>query len=390
MEYQSEPLNPIEAVFHPDPYPYYASLVKNRPIYYDQTLRAWVVSSATMISKVLAMPQARVRPVTEPVPGPFLGAPLGQIFSQLIRMNDGKLHDELKPVVLKALGETNPHILIRLCQRHCQLLMNAPEALTKPGELIVFAFRLPVYVLLGLMGFEYDCLPQTYSWLTDFAQALANPSDQLEKANAGAENLVEAFNALISAERSGTDNNIVERLAREIEMSSYGKTVIAANALGLLFQTYEATAGLIGNSLVALANFPEVREKVLAKPELVTNLVQEVLRYDSPVQNTRRFLAEDTVLAGQALKAGEMILLVLAAANRDPLLNPAPERFDLFRHNSRTFSFSSGSHACPGQSLAIQIAQVAVTELLQASLVPQSERGGILYRPSANIRMPVL
>ncbi|HKQ92753.1 MAG TPA: cytochrome P450, partial [Blastocatellia bacterium] len=164
---------------------------------------------------------------------------------------------------------------------------------------------------------------------------------------------------------------------------------IVANGIGFLSQAYDATAGLIGATLLALASRPEIRDQVGADPELLSPVIQEVLRYDSPVQNTRRFLAEDGIVAGEKMKAGDAILVILAAANRDPSVNPNPERFDIFRKERRIFSFGVGAHACPGEALATTIAKAGVERLIASGVVLEGLNETITYRASANARIPI-
>jgi hypothetical protein len=155
-----------------------------------------------------------------------------------------------------------------------------------------------------------------------------------------------------------------------------------ANLLGLLMQSYEATAGLISNSLVALTEqqlWPTLR----ADPRLCLPLVAEVVRYDAPVQNTRRFIHADCEIAGIALPAGSTVLLLLAAAGRDESVYPQPEQFRLDRPAQVNLTFSSGTHKCPGQQLALQISAVAIEFLLLQTLPPLQWR----YRPSLNGRL---
>src|SRR5262249_18318174 len=147
--------------------------------------------------------------------------------------------------------------------------------------------------------------------------------------------LLEMFHSLL-----GREEGLLGVLAREAKRAGREETdVIVANGAGFLSQSYEATAGLIGNTLLALAARPETRKQVAADPGLLGSVIQEVSRYDSPVQNTRRFLAEDEYVAGAEMKAGDAILVILAAANRDPSANPNPERFDVFRTERRIFTF---------------------------------------------------
>jgi cytochrome P450 len=101
-------------------------------------------------------------------------------------------------------------------------------------------------------------------------------------------------------------------------------------------------------------------------------------------------MAGDATIAGHELKAGETVLVALAAANRDPFANPDPDRFNLFRANRQMFSFGVDRHACPGHSLAGLIAKVALAELFKAGLVPERLAGPVAYRPSVNARIPIL
>jgi cytochrome P450 len=156
-----------------------------------------------------------------------------------------------------------------------------------------------------------------------------------------------------------------------------------ANRVGFLFQAYDATAGLIGNTLVALGRDPDLRSGAD-----LGAVVAEVVRFDPPVQNTRRFLAADGVVAGVPMKAGDAILVVLAAANHDASVNPHPERFDPGRRERTVFTFGAGPHACPGETLATAIARAGVDALLAAGTEPERTLEGFTYRPSSNTRVP--
>lgn len=164
--------------------------------------------------------------------------------------------------------------------------------------------------------------------------------------------------------------------------------MIVANAIGFLSQAHEATAGLIGNTLLALAAHPEIHDAVMTDPGLLDQVILEVPRANPPIQNTRRFVARDGTVAGQRMRAGDTILVVLAAANRDPATNPNPERFDIHGQDRRLFSFGAGSHRCPGDTLALTIAKAGVARVLASGAAPKHLTGTVTYRPSANARIP--
>jgi cytochrome P450 len=162
-----------------------------------------------------------------------------------------------------------------------------------------------------------------------------------------------------------------------------------ANLIGLLSQAYEATAGLIGNSIVALASHPPLLAEVLAQADGWHLLVHETSRYDSPVQNTRRFVVEPATIGAVDLAPGAVVLLVLAAANRDPSANPQPEKFLLDRPDRCVFSFSRGAHACPGEALARGIAATALSVLCDTKSAGALARLAWTWKPSMNGRLPI-
>jgi cytochrome P450 len=364
------PSDPIAAATHADPYPYYAELVATRPLYRDDTLGLWVASSAATVTAALTGDVVRVRPVVEPVPRPLQGSAAGEIFGQLVRMTDGVAHMRAKPGVSAKLASLDPAAAATQAATRAQRLVAELDPAARPERLGDFAFRLPVHVVAGLLGVPPDGLPRTASLVDDFVAGLAPTAtaQQVEQGKAAAAGLAAQLGAVLGRERID---------------------VIVANTVGYLSQAYEATAGLIGNTLVALARHPEVRRRVATDAGFLRPVVGEVARHDPPVQNTRRFLAADGVVAGQAMKAGETILVVLAAANRDPSVNPHPERFDPERRERRSFTFGLGPHACPGEALATTIAVAGVQQLLDAGVAPEALVERVRYRSAPNTRIPL-
>jgi len=388
----TDSLTPITAATHPDPYPYYAQLVATRPLYYDATLDLWVASSAEMITAVFDNRLCRVRPVAEPIPKALLGSPAADIFRHLVRMNDGADHCPLKQAVSTTLAAVDLAEANRQSDRWARVLTARYAAEDAPEQLADFAFHLPVYVVGSLLGTPEAILHQSALWVGDFVGCLAPASsvEQIERGKHAAAQLRDAFGSLLSAQQAQSSAGLLATLAHEAQRIGRDDTdSIIANGIGFLSQAYEAAAGLIGNTLLALAAHAEARSAVIAHPSYLDNAIQETLRYDPPIQNTRRFLAQDGIVAGQEMQAGATILLVLAAANHDPQANPSPDHFDLWRKHRRSYTFGLGAHACPGEALAATIAKAGVEQLMATNIWPHL-RSVVTYRPSANARVPLL
>ncbi|WP_223487189.1 cytochrome P450 [Pseudomonas sp. A-RE-19] len=366
-------MDPIIAATHADPYPYYAQLRAEGGLVFHQGLKLWVASSARAVAAALAHPDCHVRPAHEPVPRLIAQGIAGKVFSQLMRMNEGERQRcpraAIEPgLALIDVNEVNALVGARLI---------APGA----DGLYAAMFRGPVCVVAALLGFS-PAQGRVISELTaDFVACLSPLSDQaqLDAAHVAAEQLKGYVIELLAdtSNRSALLAGIRQRFAA----TSVDPETLIANLIGLFSQTYEATAGLIGNALVALIRNPPFDSAH------VDDLIAEVQRFDPSVQNTRRFVAAPCEIDGISLNPGDVILVLLASANRDPQLNDHPDAFLLDRPNRRSFTFGAGRHQCPGQVLAMSIASATLTEIL--AMKPALDHLAWHYRPSLNGRIPL-
>jgi len=188
---------------------------------------------------------------------------------------------------------------------------------------------------------------------------------------------------------SSNDQHLMARMLRNAEaLGRPDRESVIANAIGPIAQGFAATSALIGSSLLAMARLGEVREAVLRDRALIRELVQEVLRCDPVTHSLPRFVTAATVVAGEAMREGDMIIVSLTAASRDPALNPDPNRFELLRKDRRYLEFGAGAHACSGTRIAPPIAEAAIEVLLDRNLPLTGLVEHVSYRPSAHIRMP--
>jgi cytochrome P450 len=262
MEPKDDPKDPIAAVTHRDPYPYYARLVAERPIYRDDTLGLWVASSAEAVAAVLASGLCRVRPAAEPVPAKLQGTPAGDLFGRLVRQNDGERHGPLKQAVSAALDTIGGREAAATSRVWARTLAAEIQPQEGPERLQDFAFRLSAYVVASLLGVPRDLLEPAARWTGDMAVGLAPSAtpEQVERGSRAAAELPRLIAGL-------PDGGLFSELSGQARHAGCEDAeAITANAAGFLLQAYEATAGLIGNTLLTLARNPGLRETVQADP----------------------------------------------------------------------------------------------------------------------------
>ncbi len=380
-------LDPLAAVTAADPYPYYARLVAERPFHRDETLGVWVAASAPAVEAVLSSSVMCVRPTSEPVPKAIAGTPMGDVFARLTRMTDGRQQATVKDAVVAAFDPLAMADLAATSECCADLLLQT-LSVDDPEGLSTFAFSLPPVVMATILGLPPDNARQAAAWTRDFVRAIAPGAtpDEVARGIPATDAMKEALRSLLSVPEP--DGSLFGTFTIEGRRRGVDDAVVIANAIGFLFQSYDATAGLIGNTLVALANnTPVLRDAAANDSRLLECVVAEVARHDSPVQNTRRFAAADTAVLGTSVRAGDPVLVLLAAANRDPSVNPDPDRFDPNRKERRSYTFGIGGHACPGMRAATMIAQTAVSRLLKSRIDLQGSTE-LPYHPSINARIP--
>lgn len=305
-------------------------------------------------------------------------------------MNDGAAHDRGKLALQRALGALDAQTVASASI--AGTVEHATECDLQTAEgLSAWIFEAPVRAVGTLIGFAPSQMPTIAEWVSDFVACLSplSTAAQLTAASNAADQLLDRFRGLVRAAPPVAGSLLALVLEQASAVGWDQSNQILANLVGLLSQTYEATAGLIGNSIVALMSQRGIQPSLRAHPESLHALVDEVSRYDPSVQNTKRFAASTTTIAGTEVPAGDAILLVLAAGNRDADLNPRPNEFLLHREQRQFFTFGRGSHACPGHVLASTIAASALRVLLQRSQLSWAGNCSWTYRPSVNARIPV-
>jgi cytochrome P450 len=228
------------------------------------------------------------------------------------------------------------------------------------------ALPLPVNVIADLLGVpETDRL--TFTPMVRAMVALlepAAPPGDLAAATAAEKELVAYFTGLLAAKRARPQTDLLSRLATAPAPHQLNEREMVSTALLLFGAGFETTTNLLGNAIHALLQHPDQHAALRATPALIPTAVEELLRYDSPVQLDARTVLHDTELAGTRLRAGQTVITMLGAANHDPDLAPHPDDLDITRSEPTHLAFASGIHFCLGAHLARLEAQTVLEHLL--------------------------
>jgi len=231
-----------------------------------------------------------------------------------------------------------------------------------------FAGPLPVIVIAEMLGINTGDRESFKRWSQTWVASFFNifRTEEQRVAAAGARAELEAyFQNMIDLRRRSLGADLISNLVNaELEGDRLTDREIITQCNLLLIAGNITTTDLIGNGVKALLDHPTELVKLRARPELINNAVEEMLRYDSPVVSAGRIVQQEHTIRGCPVHRGESITLSLAAANHDAEVNPNPERFDIERENIQHQSFGGGKHLCLGAPLARVEAQEAIIALL--------------------------
>ena len=381
--------------FQAHPYPHYAHYRRQAAFVWDDASSCWLASRAATVHAVLQSQNCAVRPIGEKIPNAIQGSNAGAIFAELVRMNEGDQHQVAKAALMQSLATINPMRMSELMRRENFFLSSVPHV---SADLNEWMFALPVRTMAMILGFNAAESQLLAHEIRSFVACLSASSGQakLHEASVAAARLQQSMERLVESHSNDAASFVFTLQTSAREYGWHTHSAIIANMIGLLSQTYEATAAFLGNTLVQLHQQAgwrdQLRQQFAAEePDALSSLaafITEVARFDPAIHSTRRFVSEDCCIEGQELRAGETIILLLAAANRDETLYTDAERFNPRREQIAQWGFSAGRHACPGKQIAHEIVRQAASYLLKHWSEAQWKNLAWEYRPSLNARIP--
>src|SRR5580692_252642 len=359
-----------------DPYPLYAD-IRRRPVI-RSALGAWMTADHAVAESVLRdrrfssspLHQRGYQPPAYPAGDPRAELPAADLLTL-----DPPDHTRIRRLVSgaftpKAIAALEPwirEVAAGLLDR-----AGAGQAGAGPGfDLIdALAFPLPIAVICHLLGVPAQDQASFRAWGHDVAATLEPHTMEasLSQSRAAEVALSGYLRDLVAKRRADPDDSLLSALiAAEEDGDRLTSAELVSTALLLLVAGFETTVNLIGNGTVALLTAPDGRQqwdRLRQEPALVPAAVEELLRYDSPVQMTSRNATQDVELGGTLIAQGTPVIVAIGGANRDPAVFDEPGRLMTARPNAaRHLSFSLGIHHCLGAALARLEGRIAVEEL---------------------------
>jgi cytochrome P450 len=383
-----------ELANRPNPYPLFAEL-RETPVSWQEDGPAeagtYVVSTYREIAALLHDPRIS----SDLRKGARSGGPRTPTAPFQFLNLDPPEHDRLRRLAARHFGPPErPEFLEGLRPEIERITAALVDGLLEERRIDVVsrvAYPLPVDVICAILGVPREDQPRFHVWADALIESAATHSPEgCARRQEASLALNQYMAGLVERVRERPADDMLSRLATDTgpEGRMEDPYLVATSAL-LLVAGHETTVNLIANGVLTLLRHPEILELLRREPDQIASVVEELLRYEPPVQFLpNRTTLEDIALAGTTIPRGVLVTLAIAAGNRDPVRFSNPDRFDPRRRDNAHLGFGSGVHYCFGAPLARLEAQVALLELAQRLDRPRLVVDPPPYRPSPVLRGP--
>lgn len=358
--------NPLSPEFRTNPYPFYDLLRANVPVFHWDVWNIWFLSRYEDCNALLRDPRLGH--------GDQWGTPppqqraLVEMQSRWLLMKNPPDHRRLRSLVHKAFTPRRVEQMRQQIQAITDSLLDRVQATGQADLIADVAYPLPVTVIAEMLGIPAQDHDQFHAWSDDLARSLdlIDVPEVYDRASRSAEALTDYLREIAAVRRRQPQDDLLSALilAEEGEGRLSEEEVYATCAL-LLIAGHETTINLIGNGLLALLQHPDQLHRLRQNPDLIHTAIEEMLRYDSPVQLTSRISFEPIELDGQTIPAYQQVAFLLGAANHDPACFAEPHHFDIGRDPNPHLAFGNGIHYCLGAPLARMEGAIAINTLLR-------------------------
>ena len=357
--------DPRAPEFRADPYPFYDMLRSYAPVFFWETWGLWFLTRHDDCNAWLRDNRLGHGELFESPPAQ---RPLLEMQSRWMLVKNPPDHTRLRSLVHKAF---TPRMIERLRDTIQEITDRLLDEVQDKGEMdliAALAYPLPVTVIAAMLGVPAADHGRFHGWSNALARSLDLTDDPAvyDRAAAAAVAFTDYLRELVEERRARPQDDLLSGLIAAEEAGDRLTTEeLYATCALLLTAGHETTINLIGNGTLALLRYPYQMQKLKEDPGLIATAVEELLRYDSPVQLTSRMALADVEVRGHTLRAGQQVSFMLGAANRDPDVFVNANGLDVTRKPNPHLAFGSGIHYCLGAPLARLEGQIAVNTLLR-------------------------
>jgi len=362
--------------FFADPYPYYVALREVEPVHWSEKFNGWVITGYEQVDAILRQPKVfssagRMAALLDALPSEDRDnfKPIDDLFAVGMIRSDPPDHTRLRRLINgaftpKMVRNQRPEIETLVDE-----LLNAFLGRLQIDLVGDFAYPLLATVICRMLGVPTEDLDRVRDWSERIDAIIAGVLPLHEAATTTQEALIDLQNyyqGMFEKRRRSPQDDLMSLLVSvEVEGEPLTTAELLSTAVNLLAAGHETTTCFIANGLLTLLRHPDQFQLLKAQPELLPAVLEEILRYESPVQRQTRVVKRDTRFAGQQMRAGQLIFLMIGAANRDPSVFSDADCFDIQRPDNSHIAFGAGVHFCIGAPLARLEAEIAITALLE-------------------------
>ncbi len=375
-----------------NPYPLYARLREESPVYFDPFLHTWVVTRYADVLKVLLTFSADRTPSPEQLSAMGMSAigPIAQVMVKQMLFLDPPSHTRLRSLSATVFSPRRVKVLEEHIRAIADDLIDKALAKGRMDVMTDIAEPLPAIVTAELLGVPVEDHNQLKDWSRDFAEMLGNYQhnpNRIPGVLKSTEEMTRYFRARIVEQKDEPQEGLIQSLlSAEINGDRLTEEEIIANTIVTMVGGQETTTNLIGNGMLTLLRNPGEKERLMADYSLIPSAVEELLRFESPSQQTGRIAREDVVIGGQEIKKGQAVIAVMASGNRDAERFPNPDTLDIARTDNRHLAFGWAAHFCFGAPLARLEGQIMLEAMLRRLPQMELETEDLTWRDNLGLR----
>jgi pimeloyl-[acyl-carrier protein] synthase len=361
--------NPLMPEFHSNPYPFYRALREEDPVHLSP-LGFWVCTRYDDAVMILRDPRFGREGMAKRMEA-RLGLTQDTSRARDMLFQDPPDHTRLRALVSRAFTPRVVEVMRPHIQEIVDGLLDRVDGARAMDVIEDLAYPLPVTVICEMLGVPAADQDIFKSWSTDIARSLdaailPADSDAIPRGRDARLGLADYFRSLIATRRKDPKPDLLSALiAAEEEGNKLSEGELVSTCMLLLIAGHETTVNLIGNGLLALLQHPDQLRALRDDPGLIQTGVEELLRFDGPVQRTGRMTTTEVEIGGKRIPRDSVVVSVIGAANRDPKQFADPDRLDVSRKDNRHIAFGFGIHFCLGAPLARLEGQIALGTLLR-------------------------